>query len=85
MAHASSDKVKDGLDVYPVIALGALPALGKGIVVSPEVRVALPTDKLRRINHVGWYTLLGYGVLRNWAYDLWELSASQASAPAYYP
>ena len=48
-----------------------------------DTRVALPTDKLRRTNFVGWYALLGYGVIRNWGLDVWELGASVASAPAF--
>lgn len=83
MAHTQNDKVKEGLDVYPTIALGGLNAVGKGIVVEPEIRVALPTDKLRRMHFVGWYALLGYGVIRDWAFDNWEVTASVASAPAF--
>jgi len=83
IGHANSDKVREGIDIYPVTFLGGLDTVGKGLVVEPEVRVALPTDKLRRMNFVGWYALLGYGVIRNWGLDVWELGASVASAPAF--
>lgn len=62
LAHSAGDFVTEGLDVYPMTFLGGLAAVGKGTVIPPEVRVSLPTDKLRRINYVGWYGLFGYGV-----------------------
>lgn len=83
IAHSSSDKVVEALDVYPITCIGGQPAVGKGVVVSPEVRVALPTDKLRRMSFVGWYALLGYGIIRNWSIENWEVAATRASAPAY--
>jgi N4-gp56 family major capsid protein len=83
LAHANGDKVKEGVDIYPLLGQGSLKAVGKGVVQAPEVRVALPTDKLRRMNFVGWYGLMGYGVIRDWAYDLWELTSSVDSAPAF--
>ncbi len=55
----------------------------KGVVVSPEVRAALPTDKLRRMHFVGWYFLGGYGVLRPDMMEVVMTGGSQASAPAY--
>lgn len=79
IAHAGGDKVRSALDVFPMMFLGADNPYGKSVVQSPEVRVALPTDKLRRMNYVGWYTLLGYGVLRNWTYLVVEAAASQDS------
>ena len=63
--------------------LGGLAAVGKGTVIPPEVRVSLPTDKLRRINYVGWYGLFGYGVIRDWAYEMVETAASVNVAPVY--
>jgi N4-gp56 family major capsid protein len=83
LAHASGDFVTEGLDVYPMTFLGGLAAVGKGTVVPPEVRVSLPTDKLRRLNYVGWYSLMGYGVVRDWAYEIVETCASQNIAPIY--
>ena len=83
MAHPISDKVVDAVDIYPVAFLGAEKPLGKGIVVDPEVRVALPVDRLKRIHFVGWYALLGYGVLRDWALEIWEMASSVNSAPAF--
>ena len=77
--HNVNDKVRLGLDVFPMLFLGADKAVGKAVVQSPEVRVALPTDKLRRMNYVGWYTLMGYGVLRNWTGLVVEAAASQDS------
>lgn len=79
IAHANGDKVRLGLDVFPMMFLGADKPYGKAVVQSPETRVGLPTDKLRRMSYVGWYTLLGYGVLRNWTYLTVEASASQDS------
>lgn len=58
--HAAADYLTDALDVYPMVFLGGLAAMGKGIVVPPEIRVSLPTDKLRRLNWVGWYCLQGF-------------------------
>lgn len=80
IAHAGGDKVRKGLDVFPMMFMGADKAYAKSVVQSPEVRVALPTDKLRRMNYVGWYTLMGYGVIRNWNYLVVEAAASQNSA-----
>lgn len=79
IAHASGAKVRSGLDVFPMMFLGADRPYGKSLVQAPEVRVALPTDKLRRMNYVGWYTLMGYGVIRNWTYLVTEVAASQDS------
>lgn len=76
--HASGSKVRLAEDIYPLMFLGADKPYGKGLVVSPEVRVAMPTDKLGRIHYVGWYSLLGYGVLRNWTYLVVEAAASQS-------
>jgi N4-gp56 family major capsid protein len=83
VAHASSDYLTDALDVYPMIFLGGLSAMGKGIVVPPEIRVSLPTDKLRRLNWVGWYALQGYGIIRDWAYDLVETLATVNTPPPF--
>lgn len=76
----SGIKVRKGLDVFPMMFMGADNAYAKSVVQSPEVRVALPTDKLRRMNYVGWYSLQGYGVIRNWTYLVVEAAASQNSA-----
>jgi N4-gp56 family major capsid protein len=83
LAHSASDFVTEAVDVYPMIFLGGLAAVGKGTVVPPEVRVSLPTDKLRRLNYVGWYSLMGYGVIRDWAYEIAETCASVNVAPVY--
>jgi len=82
-SHAASDFVTEGFDVYPMVFLGGIAALGKGIVVPPEVRVSLPTDKLRRISYTGWYALLGYGVLRSWVYEIVETLASINTPPPF--
>lgn len=78
--HSIGDYCTDGLDIYPIVWIGGVPPLGKGISVSPEVRVSLPTDKLRRTSYIGWYALQGYGVLRDWSYGVTE-SAASVSAP----
>jgi N4-gp56 family major capsid protein len=83
VTHNAADFVTEGLDIYPMTFLGGLAAVGKGTVVPPEVRVSLPTDKLRRINYVGWYSLLGYGVVREHAYEIVETAASQNIAPVF--
>ena len=82
-AHASGDFVTEALDVYPQIVLGGLAAMGKGMVVPPEVRVSLPVDKLRRLSYVGWYSLLGFGIIRDWAYEVVETLASQNTPPPF--
>lgn len=79
----AGDYVTDGVDIFPTAFMGATKALGRGAVLEPEVRVALPTDKLRRQYHVGWYGLFGYGVIRDWALELVEMSASVNAAPAF--
>jgi N4-gp56 family major capsid protein len=82
--HNAGVFVTQGLTIYPIVFTGAIPAVGKGNVVAPEVRVALPTDKLRRLSYIGWYGLFGYGMLRNWAVDVWECASSAlSSAPAF--
>lgn len=81
--HSGGEYMTEALDVYPVAFVGGIPPLGKGSVIEPEIRVALPTDKLRRMSYVGWYTLIGFGVVRDWAYELLELAASQNVAPVY--
>jgi N4-gp56 family major capsid protein len=80
IAHMGGDKVRKAIDVFPMMFLGADHAYAKSVVQSPEVRVALPTDKLRRMNYVGWYSLMGYGVIRNWNFLVVEATASQNSA-----
>lgn len=60
LPHSSGDYMTECLDVYPMVFLGGLAALGKGIVVPPEIRVSLPVDKLRRLSYVGWYALQGF-------------------------
>lgn len=81
--HASSDFMTEALDVYPMVFLGGLQPMGKGIVVPPEIRVSLPVDKLRRLSYVGWYELLGFGIVRDWAYDLVETLASVNTPPPF--
>jgi hypothetical protein len=34
-------------------------------------------------NYVGWYSLLGCGVQRDWAYEQLEVTGSQNVAPVY--
>ena len=81
--HSAGDYVTDGIDVFPTTFMGAVRALGRGSVLEPEVRVALPTDKLRRQSHVGWYGLFGYGIIRDWALEIVETASSVNSAPAF--
>lgn len=81
--HSSGDYMTEALDVYPTTFVGGVPALAKGIGLPPEVRVALPTDRLRRMTYVGWYAILGYGVARDWSYELLEICASQ-NVPLVY-
>lgn len=83
MDHSSGDKVREGLDIFPLVFLGGDNAVGKGVVFGPTVNVAPPVDKLGRMWYVGWYGLLGYGVIRNWAVDVVEMCATQSSAPAF--
>ena len=82
-AHASGDYATCALDVYPMVFLGGLAAMGKGLVVPPEIRVSLPVDKLRRLSYVGWYSLLGYGIVRDWAYEVVETLASVNTPPTF--
>lgn len=77
IAHASGDKVRKAVDVYPLMFLGAEKPVGKGTVLAPEVRVALKIDKLQRMSYIGWYGLFGYGTVRDWTYSVVECSASQ--------
>lgn len=83
LPHSSGDFMTEALDVYPMVVLGGLAPMGKGTVVPPEIRVSLPTDKLRRLSYVGWYSLLGYGVIRDWAYELIETLASVNTPPPF--
>jgi hypothetical protein len=83
LPHASGDFVTSGYDVYPMIFLGGLAAMGKGTVVPPEIRVSLPVDKLRRLSYVGWYSLLGFGIIRDWCYEVVEALASVNTPPIY--
>jgi N4-gp56 family major capsid protein len=83
MNHAAGDYVTDGVDVYVTGFMGMDKALGRGAVLEPQVRVALPTDKLRRQSHVGWYALMGYGIIRDWALEVVETAASVSGAPAF--
>ena len=80
LAHSASDKVRKGVTVFPLTFLGAEKPVGKGTVLSPEVRVALKIDKLQRMSYIGWYGLFGYGTIRNWTYSVVEVAASQQSA-----
>lgn len=83
LPHSQNDYMTDALDVYPMIMLGGLAAMGKGIVVPPEIRVSLPVDKLRRLSYVGWYALMGYGIIRDWAYEVVETLASVNTPPPF--
>ncbi|MFL5623976.1 MAG: N4-gp56 family major capsid protein [Ktedonobacteraceae bacterium] len=81
--HATNDFMTEALDVYPMTVLGGLAPMGRGMVVPPEVRVSLPTDKLRRMSYVGWYALMGYGIIRETAYEIVETLASVNTPPPY--
>jgi N4-gp56 family major capsid protein len=81
--HAAGDFVTEGIDVYPVIFMGGIRPVGRGAVLEPEVRVAMPTDKLRRQYHVGWYGLFGYGIIRDWAMEVVECTSGVSGAPAF--
>lgn len=83
LPHNTNDYMTDALDVYPMVVLGGLAAMGKGTVVPPEIRVSLPTDKLRRLSYVGWYSLMGYGIIRDWAYEVIETLASVNTPPPF--
>lgn len=83
IAHSSGDFCTEALDVYPMVVLGGISPMGKGIVVPPEIRVSLPVDKLRRLAYVGWYSLLGYGIVRDWTYEVVETLASVNTPPPY--
>jgi N4-gp56 family major capsid protein len=78
--HNLGDYVTDAVDIYPITFVGGIPPLGKGVAVAPEIRVSLPTDKLRRTSYIGWYYLGGWGVIRDWTYEVLETAAS-VSAP----
>lgn len=82
-SHAAGDYVTEGIDVYPTTFHGIVPSVGRGAVLEPEVRVALPTDKLRRQYHVGWYGLFGYGIIRDWALEVVECTSGVTGAPAF--
>lgn len=81
--HGGGEFLTSALDVYPVSFIGGVAPLGKGSVIEPEVRVSLPTDKLRRMYYTGWYALVGFGIARDWAFEILELAASQNVAPVY--
>jgi hypothetical protein len=81
--HQAGDYMTEAYDVYPLSFVGGLAPMAKGVIIPPEVRVSLPTDKLRRTSYVGWYALLGYGVQRDWAYEQLEVTGSQNIAPVY--
>lgn len=83
MAHSSADFVTEALDVYPMVMLGGLAVMGKGMVVPPEIRVSLPVDKLRRLSYVGWYSLLGFGIIRDWGYEVIDTLASVNTPPPF--
>lgn len=83
LPHNAGDYVTDALDVYPMVMLGGIAPMGKGIVVPPEIRVSLPTDKLRRMSFVGWYGLQGYGIVRDWTYEVIETLASINTPPPF--
>lgn len=77
-AHDSGAYVTEGLDIYPMIIIGATPSVGKGIGLDCEIRVMPPVDDLGRLNRAGWYGILGYGILNDYAI---ELVYGAASAP----
>lgn len=77
--HANADKVRLGLDVFPLMFMGADKPYGKAIVANPSIVVSPQTDKLKRMSYVGWYGLFGFGTLRDWTYLVVEAAASQDS------
>lgn len=81
--HSGGEYFTNALDVYPMSFMGGVQPLAKGMALNPEVRVSLPTDKLRRMSYIGWYGLFGYGVARDWSYEICEVTASQNIAPVY--
>lgn len=81
--HQGGDYVTMALNVYPLTFLGGVQPLAKGLVLPPEIRVAMPTDKLRRMSYCGWYTILGYGIARPWSYEVCEVTGSQNVSPVY--
>lgn len=81
--HDAGDYVTEGLDVYPLVFMGAQRPTGYAEVLPPEVRVALPTDSLRRQSMIGWYGILGYKVIRPWAQEVVEVTSGVNSAPAF--
>ncbi len=83
LPHNAGDFFTEAADVYPIIVLGGLSPMGKGSVVPPEIRVSLPVDKLRRLSYVGWYGLYGYGIIRDWSYDVIDTLASVNTPPPY--
>lgn len=81
--HAGGEYCTEAIDIYPLSFIGGLAPMGKGVALEPEVRVALPTDKLRRMSYVGWYGIFGYGIVRDWAYEITEVAGTLNEAPAY--
>lgn len=81
--HSGGEFFTNAIDIYPMSFIGGVQPLAKGLALNPEVRVSLPTDKLRRMSYIGWYGLLGYGVARDWAYEICEVAATQNVAPVY--
>lgn len=81
--HQAGEFATDAFDIYPMVFMGGLKALAKGVALAPEVRVALPTDKLRRMSYIGWYTLLGYGIARPWSYELDWVTSSVNTPPVF--
>lgn len=77
--HANGDKIRLGLDVFPLMFMGADKPYGKAVVANPSVVVSPQTDKLKRMSYVGWYGLFGFGVIRDWTYLVVESAASQDS------
>lgn len=74
-AHTSGDAVYLGVDIHPYIVCGP-GAVAQAYALLPELRVQRPIDKLQRLNSVGWYSIIGYGVARDWQLERFELSAS---------
>ncbi len=73
----------EALDVYPISFMGGVQPIAKGVGLPPEVRVSLPTDILRRMTYIGWYSILGYGIARDWSYEQLEVCGSQ-NVPLVY-
>lgn len=74
-AHDSGAAVTLAKDVHPIIMVGE-GAVARAQALAPELRVQAPIDKLQRLNSVGWYGILGYGIARDWQLEIVECCPS---------